>query len=345
MQYISPVSLLETLNIQQLDKKGISLAKKKMLAELDLNGGEAVVINGKELTKNDIIGFFDNLQQTDNLAYHLTIARDPVLLNFLELGILEKGTWFKKDPVYNDPAFKIWISPYFFTSFGSFAEGCINNHNDDEWKTLLRNPQLMDAYYTAKAWDIIEMAIRRDLEDLNHIIKISEFPNWYAEERGNIAMLTGAAYVSMLKCLPKERFAFLTDNYAHAIMRCSVIIFNKINTEKGAGMIRNALLLAAPGNMKKTIEYKQGEMLHVMWREKKDKEDSKISKWGFGAAAVFIIFMFIRGVTGQGGDDIDNNNMPAYFTDTAAAKEQVDSLQKTKGDLKADSVTGTKSKR
>lgn len=125
MQYISPVALLETLTPGQADKKGFSLAKKKMLAELELNGGSVVTISGREFTRNDIIVFFDNLQHTDNLSYHIIVANDAVLLRFLEYNFLENRDRFSNNELYSDAGFIEWISPYFFTSFTSFAEECL----------------------------------------------------------------------------------------------------------------------------------------------------------------------------------------------------------------------------
>ncbi len=60
-----------------------------MLAELELNDGNSILVNGKEVSKNDIIRFFDDLQQSTDLSYHVAVYRDKVLLKFLEYSILE----------------------------------------------------------------------------------------------------------------------------------------------------------------------------------------------------------------------------------------------------------------
>ena len=153
MQYISPLHFLELSAAgSTIDKKDLLLAKKKLLAELELNDGKGVEINGKELFTNDIVRFFDDLQQAPDLSRHLAIYRDPILLRIMEHNLLERKDRIASNPLYGDEAFINWISPYYAHSFMAFADECLLYSMDDSWTTLLGNPFLMNNYDQEAVW-------------------------------------------------------------------------------------------------------------------------------------------------------------------------------------------------
>lgn len=84
MQYLSPVSLLGTDFQSPFDAKTIQRQRKKLLAELELTGGEVLELDGRRMTKNEIIDYFEDLAREDIAAYHLAINEDPILLKFLQ---------------------------------------------------------------------------------------------------------------------------------------------------------------------------------------------------------------------------------------------------------------------
>ncbi|MEY4904292.1 MAG: hypothetical protein RLZZ292_2107, partial [Bacteroidota bacterium] len=53
MTYTSPFRLLDLGAGATLDKSVLNLAKKKILAELDLSSSQTIVLAGQEMTKND----------------------------------------------------------------------------------------------------------------------------------------------------------------------------------------------------------------------------------------------------------------------------------------------------
>lgn len=140
MRYLSPAFLFDGSIPAPLDKKAILLGRKKLLAELELNAGENIDIRGLSLSKNDIIDYFDELQQDSVAAYHQAIAADQPLLGFLEDHLLEKGARFKEEPLYRDPAFVRWVSPYFRDAFTAFTADCFHNPDAHLLQTIFDNP-------------------------------------------------------------------------------------------------------------------------------------------------------------------------------------------------------------
>jgi hypothetical protein len=308
MQYVSPFSLTETLDEEQFDKKSLSLAKKKMLAELELNGGDSIVINGRELTKNDIVIFFDSLQQTDNLVYHVLVAKDPVLRRFLEHNILENGDRFAKVEIYKDAFFIEWVGPYYFMSFTSFGNECISGLNDDAWETMFSNPVLMNSYYQEQAWDFFEKELMVDLNRLQ-----SAGDNGQAVDENLISLLCDFHYVKMMRKLPEDRFGSLWDRYAFAIMNASVRVFNIGARNMALVYLDNARLLASSYDLKESIAKKQAEMDRIVSRGSR-REGGGDRNWGFRGIA-FILLIVFRIATCSLNSSTDNNynyNVPVY---------------------------------
>lgn len=312
MQYISPVPLLETLNGEQPDKKSISLARKKMLAELELNGG-SVDINGGELSKNDIINLFDELQQGDNLSYHFAVANDAVLLRLLEYNIIEKGDRFNDNELYDGPQFIEWISPYFFNSFSIFARECllgsqvsikistpadplvnpyandspIPQKNDGGWSALFSNPILMTGWHWEEARQGIEAIVKKDMENL-YAFHQNKGP------AGNrlIEPLINAPYITMLQQLPAKSFTQLRDEYAYITMQCAIHIFNKINRDKGAAIIENAWVLAVSSNVKDGIQATQAHMDNLKRGSGSGGGGNNGNAWVIRAVVIGLLIIF-----------------------------------------------------
>src|SRR5262245_38896238 len=113
MQYLSPSTLLGGSIPTPFDKKAIQLGRKKLLAELELTGGDSIDINGVTLTKGNIIDYFEALQQENVIDYHNAVEEDTVLRDFLETHTIERGFQYKDNRLYHDIHFLQWISPYF----------------------------------------------------------------------------------------------------------------------------------------------------------------------------------------------------------------------------------------
>ncbi|MBS1563993.1 MAG: hypothetical protein JST39_06365 [Bacteroidetes bacterium] len=117
MQYISPFHFILVTSEDGIDRQELLLAKKKLLAELELSDRQTIMVNGREFSKHDIISFFDELRESRDIAWHFAVYKDKALLRFLEEQLLETSTSFLPNPLYNDEAFINWISPYYATAF------------------------------------------------------------------------------------------------------------------------------------------------------------------------------------------------------------------------------------
>ena len=74
MRYVSPFQELGIEIDGNLDKENLNLAKKRLLAELDLSDSSTILRGSVEMTKNDIITQFDKLASVKNWDFHRLIT-------------------------------------------------------------------------------------------------------------------------------------------------------------------------------------------------------------------------------------------------------------------------------
>ncbi|HSC40489.1 MAG TPA: hypothetical protein VLD19_21550 [Chitinophagaceae bacterium] len=290
MQYISPLHFLESSAAgSAIDKKDLLLAKKKLLAELELNDGKGIVINGKERTKNDIVRFFDDLQQTADLSYHTAIYQDKVLLKFLEYNALEKKDRFADNPLYADEVFIEWIGPFYVNSFVSFARECFLHFMVDEWATLMDNPLMMTSYQKETAWQDLEKDMRSDIEQLSFFgnKKMSR------SDLVSVESICDFRHIQMLFRLPADRFGALRDELAFAIMQLCISVFNHVDRDWARNTIENAHVLAVSEDLKKQVYNKKYEMDNIVAGSTGGGSTSG-NWWTYVRIALFVIFIIIR---------------------------------------------------
>lgn len=320
MQYISPLSLTGTLEDSALDKKSLQLAKKKMLAELELTGNDSITINGRELTKNDILVFFDTLQQSTDLTYHAAIANDPVLLNFLEKNELQFGDWFKKEELYEDPAFLEWISPYYYESFTRLGYNCLTILGENVWTTLFANPILLTSYYKDQAWDYFEKELLVDMG------RLEEAEKGEGEIDENlVSLLCDIRYVKMMRKLPAERFSNFWDHYAYIMMNAAVRIFMKGMRNMALVYIDNAMTLVYSQEVKDAIAKKEAEMQLVIGRSAARDSNDSIGNWSTIRIIITVLIIVIKAATCASSLHSAPlvNKVQVYRTDTTQQKKPV----------------------
>lgn len=253
MQYNSPVSMIGNL-YSGTDPKDLIVAKKKLLAELDLNGGSTLTINNREFTKNDIINFFDNAQQTSEMAYHVAVAHDVFLLKFLENNMLENRHGFEKNTLYNDPKFIDWVSPYFYTAFTTFGKECIKKANAEDWIALLDSPMLMNEKDKADAWSFFEEEFTFYLRHLQSVAGAAP-----TISMADMNRLCNFNFIRIIKKLPPQRFYSLIDAYATAIGNAAVIAFKKGDRDGAGTYLDNAVTLAFSTSVRSDLEKKRND--------------------------------------------------------------------------------------
>ncbi|MBC7863134.1 MAG: hypothetical protein IAF38_09180 [Bacteroidia bacterium] len=119
MYYVSPFTLLGITEVSnaRIERKDLQLAKKKMLAEIELSDSQTVKINEKEFNKDEILKIFEELEDEKVIEYHRIIAQDKAFILFLEKGFISDYNNLKKTPETENSDFMDFVSPYYRERF------------------------------------------------------------------------------------------------------------------------------------------------------------------------------------------------------------------------------------
>ncbi|MFH1259732.1 MAG: tetratricopeptide repeat protein [Elusimicrobiota bacterium] len=114
--YINP---FEAFDIQDFDVKLVHRARKKLLSEIELNGGRVSWLSNQLIDKSHVYRLEEEIVDNSKREYHWIIYNDKKLLNFLSKGAIEL---FLYDEAYlpdiiltreSDEGFRVFLSSVF----------------------------------------------------------------------------------------------------------------------------------------------------------------------------------------------------------------------------------------
>ncbi len=308
MRYLSPRLLFGDALPSPLDRKTVQRERKKWLAELELSGGELLELKGHSFSKSELIDYFETLQQESIAAWHVAIADDPVLLTFLEDGIMDKGTSFKDASLYEDPSFLAWISPYFYTSFTQFAADCFEHTDETSMQAILANSLLMTEADKERAWTFISNILTRNIALFDHYHgKVHKGASW-SIPIDTVVPYLGHGYIQVIEALPYSKFAPLKDAYAFSMQHPSIALFNRDPDKRDLTIawMTDARNLAVSRDISTQIDEKLGELTRLAQKRRHSKN------WHYG----WLLFIVIRVVVSLTNSSSNNNFTPVNTTFT-----------------------------
>lgn len=241
MLYVSPFQALGLEADGNLDKASLNLAKKRLLAELDLSGMPTILRGSLELTKNDIIQQFDQLASLKNWDFHRLIAVDKALLDFLQQKSWTIDSRLKSEPQYNNDAFVEFVSPYFLTSYKSLIIKYLSAQNPKELAAVLNiTPRLLTAEDHDDAWFSVESYLDGWKDNLNDMAE--QVQNGHVFKDNEVQPFYAFNFIECLNLLPDE-FSWFRDSYATSLYNISAYTWNKENYYRAADMVKYAQFL------------------------------------------------------------------------------------------------------
>ena len=306
MRYLSPASLPDSPLINPSDKKSFQLQKKKLLAELELSATGEITINDRTLSKNDILQFFETLEDETILRYHEAVSKDKTLTAFLENSRLPDDASFAQSSLYDDPGFLQWISPYFYTAFTEYAKYCLQNNDEYGLRNLLRNRLLLLEYDRERAWFEIGQVLENNLARLEKYQEEANRKNRKPDIAG-VSALASDTLTRMILQLPKDQFSRVRDNYAFTVMQLSILLFNKARFKRdlAASWLYNAKTLAASESRHNQVVAKGYEMDNI---RKKGERNLGIR------AVVVITIVILRVITSTAGCNSHGTTSTRVYT-------------------------------
>ncbi|SEW54014.1 hypothetical protein [Chitinophaga arvensicola] len=225
MNYVNPFALLEAMNNGPVDPgntAALSLLRKKMLAEIELTEDKVLRIATTAFSKNDLLQFFDRLSSTGELAFHASIAADPVLLRFLETG--EITGHFVDNPVYQTPAFLTFISPWYEPVFTNAVLDSLKHKWLENTTLLFANPLLLDGEYTTTSYTRIFRYCRVLEEQLK--ISTAKIREGAAFNKKELSAFASGVLVAQLNQLPSEFHEWRSD-YGISMINLALATYRK----------------------------------------------------------------------------------------------------------------------
>ena len=256
-RYLSPLYQLNIEDIDVSNKASMTLAKKKLLAEIDLSPTHTVMIGRNEMTKDDILKAFDHLGKVDNWEYHRLIASDPILLRFLLESKLEKGVKFAPKTEYENEAFIKFISPYFAYSYTQRILVCFEKRQPKLMNTLMYdNPFMVITADADIIWEEIEHYLNKKVDTLDEMTEQMEIGIHFTDTE--IIPFHATGMMECLNMLPKGDLDYIIDKYAMAMYNFSAVAWNKKERYRAIEVINHAQMLSVGDNERKMIEERIG---------------------------------------------------------------------------------------
>jgi hypothetical protein len=269
MHYLSPATLFGPTFRPPFDIKTIQRERKKLLAELELSGGEVLNHNGQQFTKNELLGYFEELEQENIAYYHSLVNEDAVLVQFLEKKSIVPGARFKEG--YNDPAFITWLSPYFYSAFTAFVAKCFDHPDAAAMRALLDNQLPITGRDKERAWLLIGNILEKNIALFDHYRGRGQKKSPKPMPIKRVLHFLGYAYVQVIKQLPDSQFSGHKDNYAHNMQHPAIATFNRDPHNRSIAVIwvETALDLASSPSVKKRIQEKLSELTRIQKKNRR----------------------------------------------------------------------------
>ena len=256
MQYISPFTILGINGSQSIDKQSVTLTKKKFLAEAELSSSQTVFINGKEMTKNDILNLFDKWSSVSDFEFHIKVAKEKALLDFLESKIYTpKSERFKSDysHLYQDDDFVEKISPYFAEAYSNAFKNFWKSGTGYELRKFFdEKPDLMMPEDEELANNKICAILTKEENQIEQLSERAE--NKRIISREQFLPYCNNNNIALLNALPEDEFGWLRDNITFALYNLSASLWNNDAPYDGQDIINALLRINCSERLKDAIE-------------------------------------------------------------------------------------------
>jgi hypothetical protein len=243
IRYSSPYKQLGIDNdLETQDKASLNLAKKKLLAEIELSNTHSILRGKREMTKDDVLKAFDNITEVENWDYHRLIAKDPILLRFLEESKMERDEKFLTASEYRDVDFINFISPYFSYSYAQLVVLCLEKRQPNRMDNLVYSNAFLAVESDAEEiWSEVEQHLNKKIETLEEMADQVEQGAQFTDTE--IVGFHATGMIECLNLLPKGDFDWVRDRYAIALYNFSANTWNKKNHYRAVDMAKHAQML------------------------------------------------------------------------------------------------------
>lgn len=252
MQYINPLIALD-LDPKSLNSQMLKQARKKMLAEFELQEATVIDWHGQEVDRATVLGWFDQLEDQEVCRFHQEIAEQPSLLNFLESAALDLFYQGDISMIHSMPSeVRKFMGPYFAESFNKRLFHAFRQYDWEEIDVLCGHPLPIPATYHASAYKDTYRYLHGRIEEINALtgrLENGETPD------GRVQEYTDEMLVTAMNRLP-QYFESSRDRYAQGLEGLGMALHNQHRRVQLALLvIRQGLKLEITPDIKARLQH------------------------------------------------------------------------------------------
>ena len=260
MSYLSPFHILaETLGtIENIDQTMLRKAKRRLLSEFELLEATTIEISGKEFDKDSIIKLFEQLENEDNLQYHLMVYNDVYLLHFLEQGnikIFMQPSLLKGKE--ENKGFVNFITPYFADVYNKELYECVRSSDINGVEMLVSHQLPIDFRQEAAAYKNTYRHIKGKTNDLQALTFRAKKEHILGSE---VISYFEPSFIEIFNLLPAY-FSGVRSEFASLVDGLAVDLYNKSRRTSLAIEILEAVMRLDVNDMvKHELNYVYGQI-------------------------------------------------------------------------------------
>ncbi len=293
MPYNSPFTTLGVEDIGHIgDKSALNLAKKKLLAEIDLSNTQTILRGEREMTKDDVLKAFDTIGGIGNWAYHRAIANDKILLNFLEMYRIDIHQKFLDTDLYDDEGFIEFISPYFSEAYENTLMYGIDHRQPRRLENLIYGNSFLGTDVDLEMiWTRTEQKIQDKISIIDDIADQIERGVQFAD--AELLNYTSKQVMECLNQLPSGQFDWIRDNYGIALYNLSANMWNKRDYYRASDVTLNASLLVLSPDERKLVDERNAFFKTELNRLNSGSSEES-SDTNYGNYIFWVIFILLQ---------------------------------------------------
>lgn len=223
MQYINPLVALD-LNPEDLSAQTLKQARKRMMAEFELQGNTVIIWQDQEVDRATVLGWFDQLEEAEVAGFHQEIARQSTLLAFLEQASLDLFYEGDISLMGSMPkALLKFIGPYFADAFNKRLFHAFRQFDWEEIDVLCAHSLPIPPAYHAAAYKDTYRYLHGRIEDLSqHTLALEKGKT----PDGQVQEFTDEMLIMAFNRLPAY-FEASRDRYAQGLEGLGMVLHNQ----------------------------------------------------------------------------------------------------------------------
>jgi hypothetical protein len=307
MNFINPFDLLE---VETTDNDAIKKAKRRKLADIELNDG-FLEIGNQKISRSEFIKLADELDDNKKKKMYFFIKNGINLNKLLLNGDIRFFYLYQPHKAYQNQDFINFVSPYFAESFNQLLLKAFKTGNHTIVNKLFSVPLLVNQEHTDKLYKNLSRLLSEQLEELQDIKD-----NIDEDVSDIIDTFESIIDIDSLNSLPSY-FQKQRNDIATILRHISVDVFNKFdNLQIACNIINHALKIEIDGTTKIRLNEALKQLNDIGEKQKQAEKEQKVFQaWSDVLSKIRSLAEDVENT------DIDVDKIPARIKDLFSTDE------------------------